>query len=261
VLIDVHFHPTDFPPSRDLGQMLDRARSAGIRGAIATGYDPTSCQAVLTLARNQPGLLAAVGYHPWFLHPDLDLTLVRTLANSPFVVAIGEIGMDGKCETPLELQEHWFRAQLELAAQLDLPAIIHSRSAVAQVLRVLPDYPSVRAIMHSFPGAGDAARSFLALGAYFSLSGSVTRANARKALSLMDCLPLDRILLETDAPAIAIEGIPPADVEISHILSIGDRVAQRKSVPLQLLLDHVAQNAEALFGLRLQNLDSVQQTL
>lgn len=258
MLLDVHFHPTDFASGRDLPQMLLNARTAGIDGAIATGYDPPSNLAVIRMAHTLSGLVAAVGYHPWFLNDSLDLDSLRGLAASPYVIAIGEIGMDGKCEVEPALQETWFRRQLALSVELQLPVIVHSRAAVEGVLRVLRDFPDARTILHSFPGSGDVARPFLAMGACFSLSGSVTRSNARKALSLLDALPLDRILLETDAPAIGLEGVPPSEVELRHILDVAEAIAQRKRVPLAQLLTQVSANADRLFGSRLTMLSQTE---
>ena len=95
-------------------------------------------------------------------------------------------------------------------------------------------------MLHSFGGAGEAARPFLELGFYFSISGSVTRQNARKVLSLIDYLPTEAILVETDAPSIALEDIPPADVDPSHIPLVLDAIARRKSISPETLREQIA---------------------
>ncbi len=249
-LTDVHFHPTDFPQTTPLGQIMERARLAGVRKTLASGFSPQTCMDVERLARMIPGMACTVGYHPWFLGPELDLGLVRELARSPAVIAIGEIGLDGRCDVDRTLQENWFSQQLELAQSLNLPVVIHSRQAVEWVLGVLRQFPNSRGLLHSFPGAGEAVRPFLDLGFYVSVSGAVTRSNARKVLSLLHYLPLDRLLLETNAPAILIEGVPRGEVEPCHLTHVLDAVACHLKMPAQQVAEQTERNVCTLFGTR-----------
>jgi TatD DNase family protein len=248
MLYDVHFHPTDEPLSLDVEGVMRRARDAGVSGGLATGYDPASCQAVLRLAETVPGLSAAVGFHPWFVRDDLDVALLRPWLAHPRVVALGEIGLDGKVEVDFDLQRRFFLRQLELARELGLPVVVHSRHAFEQTLSAVRQVPGVRGILHSFGGAPEVAAGFLDLGWYFSLSGSVTRVNARRVHRLARFLPEDRLLFETDAPAIGLEGIPPEQVEPACVRKVLQAVAALRAVPPAVLEARAERNLETLFG-------------
>lgn len=215
---------------------------------LASGYSPESNHAVVEMASQLPGVAACVGYHPWFLRPDLDMGVLASMVRSPAVAALGEIGLDGKCDTERATQEEWFSAQLELASHCDLPVVIHSRQAVEWVLSVLRQFPKVRGVLHSFPGTGEAARPFLDLGFYISVSGAATRLNARKVVSLLRYLPADRLLLETDAPAILVEGLTPGQVEPCHLPLVLEAVATHTLRPAEAIATETQSNVASLFG-------------
>lgn len=250
-LTDVHFHPTDFGPDIPFEEVLERAATAGVRQLLASGYSPETNVAVLEMATRHTGVAACVGYHPWFIRRDLDLAALEVLSRLPGVVAVGEIGLDGKCEVEKTLQETWFAAQLELACRIDLPVVVHSRQAVDWVLGVLRQFPKIRGVLHSFPGSGEAAKPFLDLGFYVSVSGAATRENARKVVSLLRYLPPDRLMLETDAPAILIEGLAPGQVEPCHLPRVLAAVSKHTNRPLETLAQETEANVRRLFGLAL----------
>jgi len=247
MLYDVHFHPTDEPLVRDVPAVMERARAAGVSGGLAAGYDPDSCCRVLELAEAVPGLDAAVGFHPWFIRPDLDVRQLRPWLAHPRIVALGEIGLDGKVEVDPGLQRRYFVAQLELARELQLPVVVHSRHAFQATLDAVREVPGVTGILHSFGGAPEVASRFLDLGWYFSLSGSATRPNARRVHRLVRFLPDERILLETDAPAIGLEGVPPEQVEPAHVRHVLVAVAALRGQPPDALEARIAKNLSTLF--------------
>lgn len=251
MLYDVHFHPTDAPLAQDVQGVMRRALAAGVVGGLAAGYDPTSCQGVLKLCDEVPGIDAAAGFHPWFVRPDLDVLQLRPWLAHPRVVALGEIGLDGKVEVDAELQRRFFVAQLELARELGLPVIVHSRHAFEATLDAVREVPGVCGILHSFGGSPEVAARFLELGWYFSLSGTATRPSARRVHRLVRFLPEDRILLETDAPAIGLEGVPPEQVEPACVRKVLEAVSVLRNVPSSALEARIEANLAALFGRRL----------
>jgi TatD DNase family protein len=216
MVFDVHCHPTD-PDTAPFEEVLERARNAGVTALLATGYDPESNLGVLRLAARYAGVAAAVGFHPWFLRTDLDLEGLRKQAANPAVVALGEIGLDGKIEAPQNVQERWFLDQLRLAVELDLPVVVHSRAAFEHTLECLRRVPGSRGILHSFGGSPELARELVERGFLVSFSGSVTRPGAKRIHRLARALPPEALLVETDAPSIGAEGIPPGTIEPCHL--------------------------------------------
>lgn len=248
---DVHWHPT-LPPLVDVSDaVVLRALEAGVTRLVATGYDLESSRQVVELARQTSGVYPAVGYHPWYLDDSLELPPLESLATLPEVVALGEIGLDGKVDIPMELQLRWFHDQLTLAKRLSLPVVVHSRKALPETLEVLQSHPGQTVVLHSFGGSGQSARPFVELGCYFSFSGTVTRPNAKKPLSLLRSLPVDRILLETDAPSIGLDGVKAEAVEPCHLPAIAGVVAEKLAMHLDTLRQQVARNTEECFGLTL----------
>jgi TatD DNase family protein len=247
---DIHFHPTD-PDMAPIEEVWQRARQQDVSAMLATGYDGPSNRDVVASARRFRGVAAAVGFHPWFLTKDLPWDELEAQLQDPVVVALGEIGLDPKVEVDPALQMTCFRRQLMMAKTRSLPVVIHSRKSVDAVTEELAKAPGVPAILHSFSGSWDQATRLIRGGrVVFSFSGTVTRSNARKLIELLRQLPLDRILLETDAPSIALEGIPASQVEPCHLLEIAGVVCRVKSVEPAELAAIMDRTIQGLFGSR-----------
>lgn len=222
-LIDTHCHldQPHFDPDREA--VLERAAEAGVTTIINPGIDLASCRKALALASAHPQIYAAVGVHPNDC-TDFDAGTVaelRDLAAHPKVVAIGEIGLDYYWEqVPHDQQRRALRAQLALAAELQLPVILHSRGTAdpgrdsnGDLLCELAQWgPEIRkergpeaiiGVLHAFSGDLTAATSAYALGFLLSVGGPVTFKNGRKLHALLPQLRADRLMLETDAPYLA----------------------------------------------------------
>jgi len=247
---DIHFHPTD-PDMKPFEDVWSRARQQNVTAMLATGYDGPSNRSVVALARGFQGVAAAVGFHPWFLTKDLPWDELEAQLQEPEVVALGEIGLDPKVDVDPVLQMTCFRRQLAMAQDRALPVAIHSRKSVDAVTEELAKAPEVPAILHSFAGTWEQAARLIRMGrVVFSFSGTVTRSHARKQIELLRQLPLDRILLETDAPSIALEGIPAPQVEPCHLPHVAEVICRVKSVEpadLAAIMDRTIQD---LFGSR-----------
>lgn len=201
-LIDTHCHLDQEVFSARLPQVLETARRAGVTRFVLPGGHPGDWARMAGTARGHPGIFAAFGIHP--MHADLvdDAVLSRLAILAPGTVAIGEIGLDPLYPVPLAVQEHAFREQLRLALSLGLPVLVHCRRAFQRTRQILCEEKAdhVGGIMHAFSGSVEMAREFIRLGFVISISGSVTWANAVRPVRLARELPLESLVLETDAP-------------------------------------------------------------
>jgi TatD DNase family protein len=241
-LTDTHCHLNDPAFDGRVADVLARANAAGVGQVIVPGWDEASSRRALALADEFPAILPAVGLHPWMVTANADLGWVRALSADPRVAAIGEIGLDGEVEVPLNMQVPVFRAQLALARERNLPALIHCRKAWEPLLACLAEYPGVRGVLHAYNGSVEILRACLAMGLYVAFGGGVTRPNNRRAHQAAAAAPADRLLLETDAPSIGLEGVPPADVEPRHITQVLARLAELRGVDAATLGAQLAAN-------------------
>jgi TatD DNase family protein len=201
-LIDTHCHLDLEPLSRHLAEVVSAAHLAGVTDFVVPGVHPSGWERMAGLARENGSIFPAFGIHP--MHADLadDGNLSRLEALSPGGVAIGEIGLDPSYAVAMECQERALREQLRLAVSLGLPVLIHCRRAFQRTLRILREEGAqhVGGIMHAFSGSSEMAREFIRLGFAISISGMVTRDNAVRLPRLVNELPLEELVLETDAP-------------------------------------------------------------
>ena len=204
MIFDTHAHYDDDAFNTDRDELLTSLPEKGVGLVVDPGCDLPSSRLAVALAAKHPHVYAAVGIHPENCHDYIpsQIDALRTLAKSPKVVAIGEIGLDyyWKENPPRELQHQCLRDQLALAAELNLPVIIHDRDAHADTLAIVKEFPAVTGVFHCFAGSAEMARELLKMGWYLGFNGAITFKNARKAPEVIAIAPLDRILLETDAP-------------------------------------------------------------
>lgn len=247
-----HYDAEQFDPDRDA--VLSALPAAGVCGVIQCATDPVSIQKSLVLAEAYPYIRVAVGIHPEFVAqatPDW-LTAVRRAAAHPAVCAIGEIGLDYYWEenAPREVQLQWCRQQIELAKELDLPVILHDREAHEDTLNLIRE-TRPRGVVHCFSGSAEMARQVTDLGMYVGLGGAVTFKNARKPVEVAASLPLDRLLVETDAPYMAPVPFRGKRCDSGLIAHTATRIAEIRGMEVDTLLDATRENANRLFGLNL----------
>lgn len=251
-MIDTHAHLQDqaFKPDQDTA--IQRALTAGIQHIIIVGYDYISSQAAVTLAQCQATLFAAVGIHPHDAGAWQDNTsqLLLDLSRQNKVVAIGETGLDYyRNLSPREIQKKVFTAQLELARKISLPVIIHSRDAGEEVLGFVQDFPGVTGVIHCFSGTLFEARKFIELGWYLGITGSVTFPKATVLREVVRDIPLERLLLETDAPYLAPQPHRGQRNEPSYLGYVASLVAELKKIEVSVVAKQTTANARKLFKL------------
>jgi len=250
-IFDSHAHYTDEAFAEDGAALLASFPEKGIVGVIGAGSSIKSSYAEKALAARFPFYHAAVGVHPeaaaeW--KPGL-IAELRTMAEG--AVAIGEIGLDYHYDDgpDREIQKEAFCAQMELAKELDLPVIIHSRDAAADTLELVQKHRP-RGVLHCFSGSAEMAREYLALGFYIGFTGVVTFPNAKKARLATAAVPLDRLLIETDCPYMAPVPYRGKRCDSSMLPQTVAALAEIKGVSPEELAAATAENARRLFGIR-----------
>ncbi|MEN8199875.1 MAG: TatD family hydrolase [Thermodesulfobacteriota bacterium] len=208
-LIDTHSHIDLSPFRADFQEVLEGARQAGVVAQILPGVCRTGWQRILELCAEEKDLYPAIGLHPLYLqnHDTADLELLRSLAHSGTLVAIGEIGLDyfvRDCDR--SAQQALFEAQLDIAAQSNLPLLLHVRKGHDQVQAVVRRTGfRTGGIVHAFSGSMQQAEKYLELGFLISICGTITYERATRIRKIGVALPLESLVLETDSP-----DLPPA---------------------------------------------------
>ncbi len=253
LLVDSHCH-LDFPDFQGREEeLLDAMKANQVGWALIAGVSLERFPAVLALAERFPNLYAAVGVHPDTQdgrEADED-TLIR-LAKHPKVVAIGETGLDYyRLEGDLEWQRNRLRTHIRAARKTRKPLIIHTREAAADTLRILEEEGAgeVGGVFHCFTETLAVAQAALALGFHISISGIVTFKNALQIKEVASFVPLDRILVETDAPYLA---PVPHRGKLNHpalVRHVAEEVAKLKGISLEDLAQATTNNFFDLFGM------------
>lgn len=204
-LFDTHAHYTDSAFDADRTELLTTLLpAAGVACVVVPGVDVPSSREAVALAEAFPGVYAAVGIHPGDCAgcTDADFDAIEALCRHEKTVAIGEIGLDYYwADNPSrDFQQGVFRRQLELALALNLPVIVHDREAHGDCLAMVLDYPELRGVFHCYSGSPEMAAELLKRGWYLGFDGPITYKNAKRSPEVAAITPLNRILIETDAP-------------------------------------------------------------
>lgn len=256
MLVDTHCH-LDFERfDEDRDQIVNRAIESGVRQIIVPALDLANCPSVIQLTKTFPSVFAAVGVHPnsaanW---QEQWIDSIREYAANRKVVAIGEIGLDYYWDkTPKSTQHQALETQLDLAADLGLPVIIHNRESSADLIHVLSgsmirssDKPGV---LHSFSGTWHTAKAALDMGFYLGFTGPVTFKKADDLREIAAKVPLDRILVETDAPFLAPEPRRGRRNEPAYVTYIAAKIAALHHLDNEDFARQTTANAFRLFGI------------
>jgi TatD DNase family protein len=255
-LVDTHCHLTMPPLSTDLEEVLSRAHSRSVKSIIVPAYDHLSWPDVLAVS-GRTGVHPALGIHPWVSDQwPAGVSLKQALADAisaanTRVVAIGEIGLDtiSEMQPPLEIQTAILETQLELAVDLDLPVILHCRGVFGELARAIDHHGGkIRGVLHAFSRGPELVQRFHGAGLHFGLGGGVTRENARKVRRGAKVIPLNRIVLETDAPSIGIQNVRPENTEPHHVADVAVALAELRGEELATIARETTGNAIKLFN-------------
>ncbi len=251
-LVDTHAHLQMDGYDGDRNEVLERAGSRGT-AIVNMGLDLSSSEGSVELGNREEGVFAGVGFHPHEAQnfESSSPEKLRELARSAPVVAIGEIGLDYyRDNSPREEQRNAFRAQLDLAVELDLPVSVHNRSSTRDLLDIFRDRKAVpRGVMHSFFGDLELAEKFLDLGLYLGLSGPLTFDGEEELRATAKQLPLDRLLLETDSPFLTPKPHRGKRNEPGYVSYVAEELARIREISAREVAEVTTGNARRLFGI------------
>ncbi len=252
MFFDSHAHLDDRRFDDDRAQILEDLKNHGVGLVMNVGCDLTSSLASIRLAKTYPFLYAAVGSHPDDAEAVNDnlIAMYRQLAQEEKVKAIGEIGLDYHYEDPPRaVQLPAFRAQLELARELDMPVVVHEREAHADAMELVREFTDVRGVFHCYSGSLEQAKELVRRGWYIGFTGVITFKNARKAVEVAQWMPLDRILIETDCPYMAPEPWRGRRNDSRYVPLMAKKIAEIKGLALEEVEAATTENAKRLFGI------------
>ena len=251
-IFDTHAHYADSAFDGDREQVLAELPSKGVELIMLAGSDIRDSRENVRLAQRYDYVYGAAGFHPEYADSapgDIIDILREIIASSPKVKAVGEIGLDYHYEGyDREKQISLFRKQLELAAELDLPVIVHSRNAAEDTVDILKEYRP-KGVVHCFSGSAETAREIIKIGMYIGFTGVITFKNAKKALKALEAVPLDRLLMETDCPYMAPEPFRGRRSDSSMIAYTAAKAAEIKGIPVQELIDITCRNGMRMYGI------------
>ena len=268
-MIDTHCHIDDPQYAEGLSAFLEDQKAGGVERMLVPGVDKTSVKDVLDVCAKYPDyLLPALGLHPENVKEDWQeqLAIIKkavdeNLVSTPYtlhptprrsrLVAIGEIGLDYHWDTTFVAQQHEaLREQMRWAEEYGLPVMIHSRDATEDTLRILREFPLVRGVMHCFSGSHEVAKQVIDMGYYLGIGGVLTFKNCKLAEHLVG-IPLERLVLETDAPYMAPVPYRGKRNESKWMWHVAERLAEVYNCSVEHVNEVTTANAKALFGVKL----------
>lgn len=256
-MIDTHCHIDDPQYADGLDAFLADQRASGVEAILVPGVDKTSVKDVLRVCDEYPMyLFPALGLHPENVKEDwqeqlqeLKTAVDARMQTSNKLVAIGEIGLDYHWDVNFREQQHVaLREQMRWAEQWHLPVMIHSRDATEDTLKILSEFPSVRGVMHCFSGSYEVAKQVVDMGYYLGIGGVLTFKNCKLADHLVD-IPLERLILETDAPYMAPVPYRGKRNESKWMWYVAERLAEVYHCSAEHIDEKTTANAKELFGL------------
>jgi len=254
MLIDSHAHLDDRRFDTDREKIIQNMENDGIDIILHPAADLTSSVKAVNTAQKHGNIYAAVGFHPHSAK-EMDegsLEIIKSLAKKDKVIAIGEIGLDYHYDnSPRDIQRKWFKAQIRLAKELNIPFIVHDREAHGDILKILKEenYEGMRGIIHCYSGSYEMAQEFIKLGFLISIAGPVTFRNASRAKEVVRKLPLDKLLIETDSPYLSPEPKRGRRNEPAYVRYVASEIAEIKNLTLDKIAETTSENFINFFNL------------
>ncbi len=253
MLIDSHAHLDVEEFSQDLDEVIDRAKQEKIENIITVGVDLQSSIRAVEIANKYEGIYAGVGFHPHNAKraKEEHMKELVSLASDKKVVAWGEIGLDFfKNYSPVDLQKKIFEEQLRIAAELDLPVIIHDRNAHEEVFSILEKMTKkykLRGVIHCFSGDTELAKRFIQIGFYISIPGTVTYKKASKIRRVVSEIPLEHMLIETDCPFLTPYQRRGQRNEPAFVRFVAQEISLIKGLNFDSVSEKISDNTKKLF--------------
>jgi len=249
-VIDSHAHYDHKRFDADRDTLLQSMPSRGVDMIINVGCSLPSSKASVKLAEAYSYVYATVGVHPHEAKAltDAGLDEIKHLCTHEKVVALGEIGLDFHYDfSPRDVQRHWFMRQLQLADEMDMPVAIHSREANEEVFNMIDKSPVRNGVLHSFSGDAQLAAAYVNLGFYIGISGVITFDKTGNLQAVVAAIPLEKMLLETDAPYLTPAPFRGKRNESQYLLYVAETIAKIKGVDAEIVCKQTSQNVKNLF--------------
>lgn len=254
MIIDTHAHYDDKAFDCDRAELLEQMRTSGIETIVNVGASMKTSRATIELCDQYDFIYGAVGVHPNEVSEltEEDIQLLKEYSKNPKILAIGEIGLDYYWDEPeRNIQKKWFLRQLDLAKELNLPIIIHSRDAAKDTLDILKsdEYRDMSGVIHCYSYGVDMAKEYLNLGYILGVGGVVTFNNAKKMKDVVEYVPLESIVLETDCPYLAPvpnRGKRNSSLNLPYVVK---QIAELKGCTEEEVIATTTMNARRFYGL------------
>lgn len=255
MLFDTHTHLDSIEFADDRKEVIERAYAQGVTRMINVGFNRETIPTTMELVGSYEFIYAAIGWHPVdaiHMQPG-DLEWIESLCKHEKVVAIGEIGLDYHWDTsPKEVQHKVLREQIGLARSINMPIVIHNRDAHEDIVKILREEKAheVGGVMHSFSGSWETAKMCLDMGFHLSFGGPITFKNAKQPKEVLQQVPMDRLLLETDSPFLTPHPYRGKRNESGYVTLVAEAAAALKRVSLEEISTITTKNALERFGIR-----------
>lgn len=255
MLFDSHAHLDARRFDDDRDKVIERAKENGISYIMNPGADFESSVKSVELASKYDIIYAAVGVHPHDAETmdEMMLQLLKSMTKKSKVMAIGEIGLDFHYDySPRDIQKKWFREQIKLAKKVNLPIIVHDREANNEVMNILKEEEAfdTGVLMHCYSGSAELARQYIKKGAYISIAGPVTFKNARKAVEVVEAIPMDYLMIETDSPYLTPHPYRGKRNESSYVRYVAEKIAEIKGISFEEVAERTMENAKKYFRIK-----------
>ena len=251
MLFDTHAHMDDEAFNTDREELLASLPDRGLTLVMNPGCSLASSRNASRLSKQYDYIYAAVGSHPDVADEVNEAVLEeyrRLVAENPKIKAIGEIGLDYHYEDiPREIQLKAFRMQMELAKELNLPAIVHERDAHEDGMKVVDEFPEVTGVFHCYSGSAEMAKELVKRGWYIGFTGVLTFKNARKAVEVAKAIPIDRIVLETDCPYMSPEPFRGKRNDPGKLYRMAEKLAEIRGLSLEEIHAITVENGKRLY--------------
>ncbi len=254
MIFDTHTHYDDEQYDADRDTLLSSLADKGVGRIVSVGADMETSKAALALSERYDFAYAALGVHPSEVSDltEADMDWIQAHATHSRVVAIGEMGLDYHWPEPEpDIQKQWFIRQIQLAREVGLPIIVHSRDAAADTMEIIRDTKAYECggVIHCFSYSPEMAREYVEMGFYIGIGGVVTFKNAKKVKKTVQTIPMERIVLETDCPYMAPEPHRGTRNDSSQLVYVAEKIAELKGITKDEVIQITTDNANKMYRL------------
>lgn len=256
MLFDSHAHLNDEKFDEDREELIASLKDSGIEYVVNPGADMESSRTAVELGKKYGFIYPAVGVHPHDVEnmTEDDIEELREMVkNNDKIVAIGEIGLDYYYDfSPRDLQKKWFKRQIELANELNLPFIVHDRDAHGDTMDIIKSTKAEHTgcLLHCYSGEVELAREYVKMGCYISIPGTITFKNNRKTREVARLIPLEYLMIETDSPYMAPVPHRGKRNDPSLVRYVAEKIAQEKGISYEEVCRVTSENAKKFFGIK-----------